>query len=135
MEKVVRRASECLFVANYAGIVVGGGLTFMYAAERKQSMFLQTAALHGCFTLSVYGLTFLKFRAYPYHLGVQLLLDVGNTLACLPTYLVWAKNELQSYLVKDQSLSLSISNKDLPPEALMDEISRQRDEKREAHEQ
>lgn len=83
----------------------------------------------------MYGLTFLKFRAYPYHLSVQLLLDVGNTLCCLPTYVVWAKNELQSYLVKDQSLSLSITNKDLPPEELMDEISRQREQKREAHEQ
>ena len=47
----------------------------------------------------------LKFRAYPYHLSLQVCNDLACSLACLPMYVLWAKNDFHNYFDKVENLS------------------------------
>ena len=98
MEKLVRKLSETLFGLNYIGIICGGAFTFVKASEQKQQVFKQTALKHCGFLINNYLLSFLKFRAYPQHLCIQLLNDSACFTACFPTYAVWAHNDVINYL-------------------------------------
>ena len=107
MERVVRKLSETMFYANYVGIVVGGAFTFVKASDKKQSVFKKTAAIHCTFLFHNYLLSYLKFRAFPYHLSVQLLLDSGCLLGCFPTYSIWAYHDYLNNFTNVESFSVT----------------------------
>ena len=97
MEKIVRKLSEALFGLNYLGVLCGGAFTFVHASEKKQKVFKQTAFAHCCFLVNNYLLTYMKFRAFPHHLTIQLINDAGCMLTCFPTYSLWAYHDLTGY--------------------------------------
>ena len=45
-------------------------------------------------------LQYCKFRAWPYHLPLQVVNDLGCSATCLPMYLLWAKNDFHNYFDK-----------------------------------
>ncbi len=117
MEKFVRKFSETLFGLNYLGIICGGAFTFVKATEHKQLVFKQTALMHCGFLINNYLLSFLKLRAYPHHLSIQLLNDSACFLSCFPTYAVWAYNDALNFF-KPPKISVidQISDLELTPE-------------------
>ena len=42
----------------------------------------------------------MKFRAYPYHLGLLVLNDSACLATCFPMYALWAKNDYHNYFDK-----------------------------------
>ena len=99
MEKLIRGTSSFLFGCNYAGIVCGA-ISFIRESEAKQNVFKLTAACHCGFLINNYLITFMKFRAYPYHLSLQVLNDFGCFITCFPMYALWAKNDFHKYFDK-----------------------------------
>ena len=85
MEKIVRGASSLLFGLNYAGVVFGA-LTFIKEPEDKQTVFMKTCGINCLFLLNNYALSFMKFRAFPTHMAIQTVNDLGCTLVCVPVY-------------------------------------------------
>ena len=55
---------------------------------------------HFAFYANSMLLTQLKFRAYPYHLGLLVLNDLACSMTCLPMYVLWAKNDFHNYFDK-----------------------------------
>ena len=94
MEKLLRNTSSFLFGLNYAGLIFGAA-TFIKESDQKQFIFKQTAAIHFGFLCNNYLVTYLRFRAFPHHLSLQVLNDFGCFLACFPTYLFWIKHSDQ----------------------------------------
>lgn len=102
MEKVVRACSESLFFLNMGALIAGGAFAFSKQSDRKINIFYPNAALHCVFHLNTFVLTYLKFRAFPYHLSIQLIGDIGCTIGCLPSYLVWMKHDYLYFFGKKQ---------------------------------
>ena len=99
MEKILRNTSSFFFGCNYAGLVIAA-ISFIRESEEKQNVFKQTAAFHCGFLCNNYLLTYLKFKAYPHHLGIQVLNDLGCFLVCSPMYALWAKNDYHKFFEK-----------------------------------
>ena len=112
MEYILRNSSAILFGVNYAGVICAA-CSFIRQSEEKQSVFHYTAGTHFIFYMNQMALTQLKFRAFPYHLGLQLLNDIGCSMSVLPMYALWAKNDYHHYFDKvDGPESSSKKNKE-----------------------
>jgi len=105
---------------------MGGAFTFMHTSNEKQSVFLQNAGLHFCFVMNGYCLAFMKLKAFPHHLGIQLVQDTGCMIGCLPTYSVWAYNDFINYFYKKKSVSLTEElatvQEDMSAEQMVDKV-------------
>lgn len=108
MERVVRACSESLFFLNYGALIAGGVFTFSKQSDRKSKIFYSNAAIHCVFCINTFVLAYLKLRAFPYHLSCQLVGDIGCSVGCLPTYLVWCKHDYIKFLQKKPSVVESI---------------------------
>ena len=99
MEHILRQTSAALFGLNYAGLFCAT-MSFIRQSEEKQDVFKRNALAHFAFYLNQMALTQLKFRAYPYHLALQVANDKACSMTCLPLYALWAKNDYHYYFDK-----------------------------------
>lgn len=102
MEKLIRSLSNGLCNLGYVGVIAGGAITFVRTTDTKQSVYLKNAALHFAFVMSTFFLSFMKLRAFPYHLSVQLVQDLGCAVGCYPTYAVWAYHDYLNLFNRDK---------------------------------
>ena len=101
MEQLLRKTSNMLFNMNYAGMVFAA-FSFMRQSEEKKDVFQNTALFHFGFYINHLLLYQLKFKAYPYHLSVQLFNDCACSVTCLPMYILWARNDYHYYFDKPE---------------------------------
>lgn len=99
MEHILRSTSAFLFGLNYCGLLFPV-FTFVRESDAKQQVFQGTLAAHFLFYMNGMLLSMLKFKAFPYHLGIQVLNDTGTTMTCLPMYVMWAKADYHKYFDK-----------------------------------
>ena len=84
-----------------------------------------TAAAHCGFLMNNYLLTYLKFKAFPHHLAIQVLNDFGCFITCFPMYALWAKNDYHKYFDKVPDKLLTDSepfDPTQPVEKILDDI-------------
>ena len=84
---------------NYAGLVCAA-ISFIRQSDEKRDVFNKTVLAHFFFYSNYMLLGYCKFRAYPYHLSLQLFNDMACSATCLPMYMLWAKNDFHNYFDK-----------------------------------
>lgn len=71
--------------------------------------------------MNTFALSYMKFRAFPYHLSVQLVQDLGCAVGCYPTFAVWAYHDyLNLFYGKKESIIENISKEDMSAEELIE---------------